>query len=133
MAANTAGGGNTTQGHNPNQQAPFQASGLANINGLNILNTTSNNGISGSFGKMGGVHQNPNMTLATAGGQSTNHAHPPQFSSSHDHHSNMMVTAYNNMNNSSRVMTSENPNQNNAEYGTGMMLTGGITRKNAQS
>ena len=28
--------------------------GLANISGMNILNTTSNNGISGSFGKMAG-------------------------------------------------------------------------------
>ena len=40
----------------------------------------------------------------------------------------MMVTAYNGMNNSSRVMTSENQNMNTQEYGSGMMLTGGITR-----
>ncbi|MGB1907854.1 MAG: hypothetical protein ACPHN3_10985 [Spongiibacter sp.] len=49
--ANTAG---PSQGLNQTPQAPFQVTGLANISGMNILNTTSNNGISGSFGKMSG-------------------------------------------------------------------------------
>ena len=68
------------------------------------------------------------MTLLTGAGMSTSaNANP------HDHHSNMMVTAYNNMNNSSRVNTSDNQNQLGPEYGAGMMLTGGITRQIASS
>ena len=93
---------------------------------MNILNTTSNNGISGSFGKMAGG-QNPNMTLLTAGQSSSGVIGGGQYSNDH---SNMMVTAYNNMHhqgNSSRVMTSENnPANNSADYGGGMMMTGGI-------
>lgn len=127
--ANTAG---PSQGLNQTPQAPFQVTGLANISGMNILNTTSNNGISGSFGKMSGQNQNPNMTLLTAGQGSSMGMGQQQFSS-HDH-SNMMVTAYNNMHNqgsSSRVMTSEHPPGNSVDYG-GMMMTGGLRMGSTQ-
>jgi hypothetical protein len=123
--ANTAGPGRTMDA---TPQAPFQVSGLANINGMNILNTTSNNGISGSFGKMNGG-QIPNTTLLTAGQSSS-----VGMGHSNDH-SNMMVTAYNNMHqgSQSRVMTTENnPTGNSAEYG-GMMMTGGLRMNNNMS
>lgn len=97
---------------------------------MNILNTTSNNGISGSFGKMAGG-QNPNMTLLTAGQSSSGIMGGQQFSNDH---SNMMVTAYNNMHHqgsSSRVMTSENNAGNSADYG-GMMMTGGLRMTSTQ-